>query len=73
MSRMPYFIDYRLIDGSSVVSLTRRPHFTARKYFLLLISARDPRGPRGPKVLGGRVFQLLLTANDVPSSLILTP
>jgi hypothetical protein len=30
-SRLPHFLDSRLTDGGEVVSLTRRPPFTARK------------------------------------------
>jgi hypothetical protein len=31
-SRLPHFIDNRLTDGCEVVSLTRRPPFTAQEY-----------------------------------------
>jgi hypothetical protein len=30
-SRLPHFLDNRLIDGGEVVSLTHRPPFTPRK------------------------------------------
>jgi hypothetical protein len=30
-SRLPHFLDSRLIDGGEVVSLTRRPSFTPRE------------------------------------------
>jgi hypothetical protein len=33
-SRLPHFLDDRLIDGGEVVSLTRRPPFTPREIFL---------------------------------------
>jgi hypothetical protein len=32
MSRLPYLLDNRLTDGGKVVSLTRRPRFTPRKF-----------------------------------------
>jgi hypothetical protein len=34
-SRFPHFLDNRLTDGGKVVSLTRRPPFTAPKRFLV--------------------------------------
>jgi hypothetical protein len=42
-SRLPHFLDIRLIDGSEVVSLTRRPPFTPRYSFLL--EAESITGP----------------------------
>jgi hypothetical protein len=39
-SRLPHFLDNRLTDGGEVVSLTRRPPFTPRGRFLVLISVR---------------------------------
>jgi hypothetical protein len=42
-SRLPHFLDNRLIDGGKVVSLTRRPPFTPKnvpRIFLVLISVR---------------------------------
>jgi hypothetical protein len=38
-SRLPHFLDNRLTDGGEIVSLTRRPPFTAGR-FLVLISVR---------------------------------
>jgi hypothetical protein len=39
MSRIPHFLDSRLIDGGEVVSLTRQ------KYFLLLPLEAEAPGP----------------------------
>jgi hypothetical protein len=38
-SRIPHYLDNRFTDGSKVVSLTHRPHFTTR-YFLIFTSVR---------------------------------
>jgi hypothetical protein len=43
MLRFPHFLDNQLIDGSKVVSPTRRPPFTPKnipRIFLVLISVR---------------------------------
>jgi hypothetical protein len=44
-SRLPYFLDNRLIDGGKVVSLTRRPPFTPQEdscYLFLLVAESNP-------------------------------
>jgi hypothetical protein len=44
-SRLPDFLDSRFTDGGEVLSLTRRPPFTPRR-FLVLVSVKgwvDPR------------------------------
>jgi hypothetical protein len=41
-SRLPYFLDSRLIDGSKVVSPTRRPLFTPRNIPGTHISSKIP-------------------------------
>jgi hypothetical protein len=42
MSRLPHFLDNRIIEGG----LTRRPLFITQKHFLVLISFRDWLNPR---------------------------
>jgi hypothetical protein len=32
MSKLPYFLDYRLTESGEVISLTRRPPYTTRKF-----------------------------------------
>jgi hypothetical protein len=39
-SRLPHLLENRLTDGGEVVSLARRPPFTAPGRFLVLISVR---------------------------------
>jgi hypothetical protein len=40
MLRILHYLDNWLIDGGEVVSLTRRPRFTFKKYLLVFISVR---------------------------------
>jgi hypothetical protein len=42
----PYCLGNRLTHGGDVVSLMRRPRFSPRKIFLLLISIRGCFNPR---------------------------
>jgi hypothetical protein len=46
ISRLPHFPDNLLTDGGEIASLTRRPRFTPRKIFLVLISGEDCVDPR---------------------------
>jgi hypothetical protein len=46
-SRPPHFVDNRLTDGGEVVSLTRRPPFTAQgdSWYSFLLEAESTPGP----------------------------
>jgi hypothetical protein len=40
MLRLLYFLDNWFTHGDEIVSLKRRPLFTAKKYFLVVVSVR---------------------------------
>jgi hypothetical protein len=46
-SRLPHFLDSRLVDGGKVVSLTRRPLFTPQEdfWYSFLLEAESTPGP----------------------------
>jgi hypothetical protein len=46
-SKIPHFLDNRLIDGGKVVSLTRRPPITPQEdlWYSFLLAAELPPGP----------------------------
>jgi hypothetical protein len=47
-SRLPHFLDNRLVDGGKVVSLTRRPSFTPQEdfWYSFLLQAEPIPGPQ---------------------------
>jgi hypothetical protein len=74
MSRTPNCLDNRFTDGGYFVSLTRRPHSTPHKQFLVIISFRgwvDPRAIVRLEILGKlrkRINDLIGTrTRDLPA------